>query len=153
MKRITQEPLVRFLGGKFWRLEEEFVYHVGSEDSEDVIVVPIGYVTDFASIPQPFRGIYPKAGPWGPAAIVHDWLCDTRTRSSKETHLIFREAMEVIGIPKLRRELFYRAVSWFGPKFEADDTGQYLAETLEEVAHQRALMMERKILQYGKRVG
>jgi hypothetical protein len=119
VKRITHQPLVRYIGGDLWRLAEEFYYRVGSEDSGDIIIVPIGTITDFASIPWAFRGIYPKAGPYLPAAILHDYLCETRLRPSYEAHAIFREAMEVLEIPKLRREMFYRAVLWFGPRFDA----------------------------------
>ena len=132
MKRITHQPLVRYIGGDEWRLEEEFFYRVGSDESDDVIIVPIGTITDFASIPPPFSAIYPKAGPYLPAAILHDYLCVTRLRSSDEAHAIFREAMEVLGIPRLRRELFYRAVMWFGPRFAAVTTPA-------------------KVLKYGKR--
>ena len=72
MKRITEQPLVRFLGNGIWRLEEPFEYHVGGEKSHDVIVVPVGFVTDFASVPRAFWSLYPPTGPWAPAAIVHD---------------------------------------------------------------------------------
>lgn len=150
MKRITDQPLVRYLGGDLWRLEEQFTYHVGSDDSTDVIVIPVGFETDFASIPKFLQGWYPKAGPYLPAAIVHDYLCVTKTRSSQAAAAIFLEAMEVLKIPRLRRYAFFYAVLWFGPQFEA----QPLAELSERLERRRQELdpqpRPRKVLRYGK---
>lgn len=111
MKRITEQPLLRFLPDYKWRLEEPFVYHVGNDDSDEVIVLPVGFVTDLASIPRPLWSLYPPAGPWAPAAIVHDWLYQhPQGRTRAEVDGIFLEAMEVLGVPWLRRHLMHRAV-------------------------------------------
>lgn len=45
--------------GERWELVEEFEYHVGSVDSNEVICVPQGFITDFASIPRIFWNILP----------------------------------------------------------------------------------------------
>jgi len=117
LKRITARPLMRFIGNGLWMLEEPFVYHVGSENSNDVITVERGFVTDFASVPRIFWAFYPPHGSYALAAVVHDYLCVTRTRSSVEAARIFREAMEVLGVPWARRQLLYAAVRAFGPRF------------------------------------
>ncbi len=39
-----------------------------------VVRVPVGFVTDFASIPWIVQWRIPKLGPWNRAAVVHDWL-------------------------------------------------------------------------------
>lgn len=118
MSTFTSELIVSPLdSGKHWRLEEEFSYHVGEYPSDDIVTVPKGHITDFASIPRLFWRILPPWGKYGKASVIHDYLCDTRMRSSKETHRIFYEAMGVLGVKRWKKEVMYRAVKWFGPKF------------------------------------
>ena len=85
--------------GKNWKVLEEFDYHVGSEDSNDVIHIPVDFLTDFASIPEPFRMILSILfGNWvkyNKAAPVHDFLCREHKRTNKEIDGIFYEAMLV----------------------------------------------------------
>lgn len=38
------------------------------------IVVPRGFVTDFASVPWLLRRVLPRRGRYSVAAVVHDWL-------------------------------------------------------------------------------
>ena len=38
------------------------------------IVVPPHFVTDFASVPRPFRWLAPPDGPYAAASVIHDWL-------------------------------------------------------------------------------
>jgi hypothetical protein len=45
--------------GRRWELLAPFEYHVGCEGSGIVIVVPAGFVTDFASIPRFLWAILP----------------------------------------------------------------------------------------------
>lgn len=40
----------------------------------DIIRVPAGFVSDFASVPWLFRRFFPSFGAWNGAAIVHDYL-------------------------------------------------------------------------------
>jgi hypothetical protein len=117
-KRITAHPLVRFIGEGLWKLEEPFVYHVGSENSADVITVERGFITDFASVPRIFWAFYPPHGAYAPAAVVHDWLYARRLRPRAEADRIFLEAMAVLGVPWLRRHLLYIAVRIGGPRFD-----------------------------------
>lgn len=98
------------------RLLEPLRYHVGAEDSLEVIIVPAGFVTDFASIPMGLRNTFPPLGPWARAAILHDFLYDQggqlpgKSYSRAEADGIFREAMQVLKVPAWRREVMYRAV-------------------------------------------
>lgn len=103
--------------GKRWRLVKSFSYYVGDESSSDVICVPVGYVTDFASVPRFAWSIFPPWGVYGKAAVVHDWLCQVRGRPSSEVHRIFREAMGVLGVPTWKKWLMWAAVRCCGPRF------------------------------------
>lgn len=119
--RITERFRVEEAGesreGRYCvRLLEALEYRVGAVDSAEVITVPAGFVTDFASIPWGLWNLFPPLGLWARPAIVHDFLYDRggmtprRTYSRKEADMIFREAMEVVGVPAWRREVMFAAV-------------------------------------------
>lgn len=74
------------------------------------VVVPAGFVTDFASVPRFFWRLFPPDGPWSAAAVVHDWLCGQAECSRFLADAIFREAMRATGVPSWQRTLIYLAV-------------------------------------------
>lgn len=100
--------------GRTWKLLEEFDYHIGAETSPDVIHVPAGFVTDFASVPFIFWAIFPSWGKYGKAAIIHDFLYQSKIRTRLEADAIFVEAMGVLGVSKWRQFLMYWGVRCFG---------------------------------------
>ena len=91
-----------------------FSYGVGAEDSPDVIVVPAGFETDFASIPRALWVIEPPLGEAGKAAVLHDFLYETGERDRVAADRIFLEAMAVLEVPWWKRSLMFRAVRMFG---------------------------------------
>jgi hypothetical protein len=80
----------------------------------DSLVVPAGFVTDFASIPRRMQGLISKLGPHLCPAIVHDYLYLTHSCSRIRTDEIFVEMMEDLGVPWATRHLMHIAVRWFG---------------------------------------
>ncbi len=94
------------------KLLQEFDYHVGSEDSPDIIHVPAGFITDFASTPF----FMWKTGLYSKAAVVHDYLYQSKLRSRAMADLIFKEAMLVLGVHPVKAQVMYRAVRLFGCK-------------------------------------
>jgi hypothetical protein len=95
------------LGADHWRVAREFRYMIGSEDSQQWVTVPAGYLTDGASVPRIFWSLLPPWGANGQAAVVHDLLCEylqimdhgrmvsiTRERADQ----IFIEAMRVLEV-------------------------------------------------------
>lgn len=133
--RITESFAVREVPGESVdgrqrvMLVEPLEYRVGSADSLESIMVPKGFVTDFASIPLGLHNSFPPLGLWARPAIIHDFLYATkgtgayRTRrwinrpvdyTRPEADAIFKEAMKVVGVPPWRREVMYRAVRWGG---------------------------------------
>lgn len=101
---------------KHWILRKKFSYHVGHKNSNDIIEVPVGFITDFASIPRIFWNIAPKWGRYGKSAIIHDYLYCTHERSRKEADDIFYEAMLVSKVPKWKAKIMYWCVRLFGQK-------------------------------------
>ena len=74
-----------------WVLQEPLKYYSGTLGK--TVVVPMGYRSDFASVPWFFRRVFPQAGPWALAAVVHDWMVTKKMHSSTVAALGFREAM------------------------------------------------------------
>lgn len=118
MSQFTTPLIVSPLeDGRRWQLVEGFEYHVGDYPSTDVITVPAGTITDFASVPQPLWGILPPWGKYGKAAVVHDWLYRQKSRSRKDADAVFLEAMAVLGVPRWQRRLMWLGVRVFGSRF------------------------------------
>lgn len=100
-----------------YRLVREWVFYVDTHQ----FVIPPGYVYDGASVPR--GGWYTTYSPFNPivmvAALEHDWLCERRPAevSSARAAEHFRDRLVHAGA--VRRQLMYRAVLHFGPKWAA----------------------------------
>jgi len=122
MSSFTTKLVVEYLPKiNKWKTKRELVYFVGEEYSEERIVVPRGFITDFASIPWPASMLIPKSGRYNQAAVLHDWLydragvLDNKTYTRAEADKIFLEAMTVLKVNKFKRWVMYRHVrvwSW-----------------------------------------
>lgn len=90
---------------KNWRLTSSLRYYSAVLDR--VIVVPEGFVTDFASVPRlPF--IYWFAGDTArKAAVIHDWLyrINTEKVTRAQADAVFAEAIRALG--------YWPAREWF----------------------------------------
>lgn len=93
-----------------YELLESISYDVGAINSGDRVTAPKGFITDFASVPRALWWLYPPMGRYSPAAIIHDYLYVTQTRSRAQADKIFLEAMKVLGVPWHRRTTMYSAV-------------------------------------------
>jgi hypothetical protein len=101
---------------KTWILEEEVIYSQGP--GSPAIVVPVGFMTDFASIPRPFRNWQQgSVGPQRIGAYLHDWLYSSQSSlSRKHSDQIFRDAMDLAGARWFPRNAMYYALrvgGWF----------------------------------------
>ena len=113
MSSFTTPLIVRHINGKIWEVMEEFTYKVFN--STAMITVPVGYITDFASIPRLcWRLIGHPAGKYGKAAVIHDFLYSSHRYNRKRSDEIFYEAMGVSGVVLWKRKIIYRAVRMFG---------------------------------------
>jgi hypothetical protein len=80
------------------RLEQPFSYYL--EDGSATIDVPVGFVTDFASIPRPFRPFFCTMGKTAKPALLHDWLLHN---DDKRATKVFNEALKVANISTVGR--------------------------------------------------
>jgi hypothetical protein len=76
--------------------------------------VPVGFVTDFASIPRAFWSALPPDGEYAYAAVCHDYLYWFQERSRVESDEVFRRAMMDFNIGSGTVLVIYKAVRAFG---------------------------------------
>jgi hypothetical protein len=72
--------------------------------------VPVGFVTDFASIPQIFWSLLPRDGQYSYPAIVHDYLYWTQDRARADADTILKLGMEEFSISAITNATIYNAV-------------------------------------------
>lgn len=80
------------------------------QERYEAVTVPPGFVTDFASIPQIFWSLLRPDGEYAYAAVVHDYLYWTQTRSREEADDILKMAMEDFEVGTVTIETIYGAV-------------------------------------------
>jgi hypothetical protein len=115
MSRFTNMLLVSPLpDGKTWIIRSDFGYDVGEEDSGETINIPVGFMTDFASVPRLLWTLIPRWGRYGNAAVVHDFSYWKQSYSRRRADDLFLEGMMVLAVPKLQRMIIYYAVRYFG---------------------------------------
>lgn len=114
-----------------WTILEPFRFWLEALHVGDVITVPRGTTTDFASVPKLFWSILSPFGRYGKAAVVHDHLyrnggtvdvsdqqvdpvARIRTFTRAECDQVFLDAMECLGVNWITRKFMYRMVRMFG---------------------------------------
>jgi hypothetical protein len=106
------EPLVAtpLDNGVDWLVDVAFSFE--SAVLGRIIVVPAGFITDFASIPKALWGIV--GGPTGTytkPACLHDFLYRTPGVCTRlQADQVLREAMEVTHVPKVTRMEIFEGV-------------------------------------------
>ena len=121
MSKILTELWLEDVDGNNWIVCAPFLYQ--SDLLNGIVKVPIRTESDLASIPRPFRGIFPKSGKYNKAAVLHDAGYNGKlvTFDDKRIDLIkyycddlFYEAMIVSGVSKFTAKLMYEMVKQFG---------------------------------------
>jgi hypothetical protein len=96
------------------RLLEPYRFRLAPPLGDEVIVVPAGFKTDFASVPRGLWNFEPPLGDAGKAAVVHDFLYATRGLGGRfsraQADAIFRQALADLGVPAWKRTLLWAAV-------------------------------------------
>uniref|UniRef100_A0A6H2A0L0 DUF1353 domain-containing protein n=1 Tax=viral metagenome TaxID=1070528 RepID=A0A6H2A0L0_9ZZZZ len=111
--RIEQCPHDR----RLWRPGDWHYYHVGSEDSDEVISVPPGRCVDLESKPWwSWSVVGHPLGPYAASGLFHDELYFNpangvgEPRSRRRCDQIYLEMNIVLGCPWWKRTLKYSAV-------------------------------------------
>ena len=105
---------------QLYEVTQPFSYE--SDKFGKTITVPVGLVTDFASIPrEAWSVINPEDPIIGWPSVIHDYLYTCKgklpdgTKYNREkADAVLREAMEFCGASSVKREAVYQAVRAFG---------------------------------------
>lgn len=101
-----------FVDGRNWIVREPLTYRVGI--SQDKIIVPVGFVTDLASIPPALQSFIQQNGPYLLPAVVHDYLYWKQTCTRDQSDQILLLAMIEHEVPEAKRFAIYQAVHFAG---------------------------------------
>ena len=116
---------LEYLNGRIWKVEnadQEF----GAVVDGFEIKPADGFITDFASIPRFMWRILPPVGDgararYGVGAVLHDWLYNSHMTSVRGMAVtkefadnVFYSAMTALGVETWKKEVMFKAVSWFG---------------------------------------
>ena len=102
LKTIYHEDL------DLYEVDETVFFH---RSNGDIIPVPKGLYTDFASSPRLFWFLFPKTGPYNIAAALHDFLCQGEFFPIWMCNRIFLEALEAIPeVPRWKIKPMHMAV-------------------------------------------
>ncbi len=93
--------------GDYWRLMHPLIYH----GARDRFVVPVGFRTDFASVPHTLTWLVSRTGKHNRAAVLHDYLTrNPQLVSRKDADGIFLRVLRELGVAPVRRRLLYWGV-------------------------------------------
>jgi hypothetical protein len=111
-QRIDPVDFKPFVDGHNWIVREPLTYRVGI--SQDAVTVPVGFVTDMASIPPALQSFIQQNGPYLLPAVVHDYLYWKQTCSRAQSDQILLLAMTEHDVPETQRTAIYQAVHFAG---------------------------------------
>jgi len=105
--KLRLDFLDEAVDGKWFMTVKPFIYIA---ESGMRYYITGGTRTDFASVPRIFRSLIARVGKYGKAAVLHDFLCETKFTSRKKADKLLLEAMKVLGVGWLKRRIMYLSV-------------------------------------------
>ena len=115
---MTNELIVKSFSAYEWELFEDFSFYFQKADKG--VIVPKGFITDFASVPRILHSIIPSIGRHTKAAVLHDYLySESSTLDFKRKYCdqLFLEAMVILKVKKWKRTAIYLGVRAFGGRY------------------------------------
>jgi hypothetical protein len=109
-----------FSDGMHWIVRQPLVYRIGV--SQDAVTVPVGFVTDFASIPQALQAIIRANGPYILPAVVHDYLYWKQACTREQADRILLLGMIENEVREIHRIAIHDAVRIAGGFAWSDNT-------------------------------
>ena len=111
-QRMDPVDFKPFVDGRNWIVRERLTYKIGI--SQDSLTVPVGFVTDLASIPPALQSFIQQNGPSLLPAVVHDYLYWKQTCTRDQSDQILLLAMIEHAVPEAQRFAIYQAVHFAG---------------------------------------
>ena len=106
--------LFRRFKDPFYVLAREIRWIDDHSGTHEDVVVPEGFVTDFASIPRVFYSLLKPDDEYAAAAVIHDYMYWDQSTSRAEADLIFKYAMKDLDVGGVTTAAIYNAVRVFG---------------------------------------
>ena len=98
----------QFGDGRNWMLQGYLIHRFGN--TPHVIIVPPGFVTDLASVPDIAESLLPRAGEYSNAAIIHDYLYWTQSCTREQADNLMSIIMKETGVVLWKDLLIHGAV-------------------------------------------
>ena len=108
MSQFLSKLVVEDDNGFPFTLTQSLVYQ--SDILKQTLTVPVGFKTDFASIPRALWNILPPVGGYDHAAVIHDYLYQHGGVDRGLADSTLKEAMEVSGVGRVTRWTIYLGV-------------------------------------------
>lgn len=110
MAKFLDALNVTEISDKIWAISDH-PFRYQSDIAGRLITVPVGFYTDFASVPRWLPIIYALLGDRAhEAAAVHDWLYYSAITSRLVADQVIREGIILLGISRWQATLFYWGV-------------------------------------------
>ena len=130
----------RFLDRIYYLIRDLTWTATGTSKPLGKIVVPTGFVTDFASVPRPFWALLPTDDEYVTAAVIHDWLYWNQATTREKADQALKDSMIELGVSSLKVTAIYEGVNLFGgsawsenARLKADGERRVLKQTPEDL--------------------
>ncbi|WP_300827099.1 DUF1353 domain-containing protein [Helicobacter sp. UBA3407] len=80
------------------------------------VEVPLGFKTDFGSIPQIFQSLISPVGKPTKAYVLHDYLCELSAEGKLKRKVaddVFLSALRILGVGRFQRMAIYTSVRFY----------------------------------------
>lgn len=119
--------LIALPDGASWVLAKPMEY----AGHDETWLVPVGFATDFASVPACLQWLAPRVGVYSRAAVLHDALCVKAHRgemSRADADGVFRRVLRELGVPRVQQSLMWAGVRLNPATFLVDATAREVAQ-------------------------
>jgi hypothetical protein len=108
-------PLVPFADWDYYYTKGVVDWRPSDPSTLSIAVkIPVGFVTDLASIPRPFWSILPPQGRYAYPAVVHDYLYWEQPCDRATADLVLKLAMQEMEVGEVKVQTIYNAVRLAG---------------------------------------
>lgn len=112
MGKFISPPVLTPRGdGRTWRVDAPLIYVTAAGAP---VRVPVGFISDLASVPRIFWSVLPPFGRYTAAAVLHDWMYRTHHFRRAMCDAIFLESMTSERVATWQRITLYLAVRLCG---------------------------------------
>lgn len=162
MAMAYDEAASNFCHHDYWAVTEGFRYYFDDASKTTYVDVPVGYLSDGASVPRLFWWLLPPQGDYGQAAVLHDYLCEHLTQvkhgvtvpiTRVQADDALRDAMVALGVPRWKRNVMFIAVAVYAKvlRISQPDIDKNKAAYLKESTLAAAVLSDRAIQPFGIR--